>query len=64
MNSYILLEDGTYMKTIPTSEPPFDIHKEFFKVNRSIVQKARLFPEIIEEKPKKSKKKSDITLKA
>lgn len=62
MNSYVLLEDGTYMKTIPGTDAPFDIHKEFFHVTRSIVQKARLFPEITEEKDKKPRKKTDIPL--
>jgi polyphosphate kinase len=64
VNSYILLEDGIYMKNNTDSEPLFDVHKEFFKVTKSIVMKAKLFngakenhPSDVEEKVKPVKKR-------
>ncbi|MCU0428941.1 MAG: polyphosphate kinase 1 [Cytophagaceae bacterium] len=57
MNSYLLLEDGTYMKTIPSEgEESFDAHKEFFHVTKSIVLKARLFPDGYGEKKTETKR--------
>lgn len=43
VNSYILLEDGIYVKKSQGDESPFDVHKEFFKVTKSTVLKAKLF---------------------
>jgi polyphosphate kinase len=43
INSYTLLEDGTYLKKGPGEGTPFDVHKEFFKVTKSTVLKAKLF---------------------
>ena len=54
-NSYTLLEDGIYTKTFNAHEPAFDVHKEFFKVTKSIVMKAKLFNGNHEEKPKAAK---------
>lgn len=42
-NSYLMQEDGTYVKTTPGNEAPFDIHKAFFDLNVAEVMKARLF---------------------
>jgi polyphosphate kinase len=42
-NSYLMQEDGTYVKTTPGNEAPFDIHKAFFDLNVEEVMKARLF---------------------
>jgi polyphosphate kinase len=43
VNSYVMKEDGTYVKRESNGEPPFNIHKEFFHVTREIVMEANLF---------------------
>jgi polyphosphate kinase len=43
VNSYTLLEDGIYTKSLSENEAPFDVHQEFFKVTKSIIMKAKLF---------------------
>jgi polyphosphate kinase len=44
VNTYVLQEDGTYIKREPAeNEPTFNVHKEFFNVNEDIVQNAQLF---------------------
>ncbi|HEU5293068.1 MAG TPA: polyphosphate kinase 1 [Cyclobacteriaceae bacterium] len=43
VNSYWMLEDGTYVKEELNGEPPFNIHKEFYEVTKEIVSHARLF---------------------
>ncbi|MCS6822881.1 MAG: polyphosphate kinase 1 [Cytophagaceae bacterium] len=50
VNSYVLLEDGTYVKIAPSKdEAEFDTHVEFFKVKKNTVLKAKLFD--FENKP-------------
>jgi polyphosphate kinase len=53
VNTYTLLEDGIYMKNFTDSEPAFDVHKEFFKVTKSIIMKAKLFNGAHTEEEKK-----------
>jgi len=43
VNSYLMQEDGTYIKVIPNNEVPFDIHKAFFKLAPDAVIGTRLF---------------------
>ncbi len=44
VNSYVMNEDGEYVKISPENgQELFNIHKEFFKISREIVEKARLF---------------------
>jgi len=38
VNSYVMQEDGTYQKKKADGEEPFNIHKEFYKVNRDTLQ--------------------------
>ena len=43
-NSYLMQEDGSYTPVVPEEgEPVFNIHKEFYKVTREIIEEARLF---------------------
>ena len=41
VNSYIMKEDGSYVKK-QNGEPPFNIHKEFYHVTKEIVMEAKL----------------------
>jgi polyphosphate kinase len=43
VNTYIMKEDGSYIRREPNGEPPFNIHKEFYHVTREIINEARLF---------------------
>jgi len=43
VNAYEMKEDGSYEHLAPNGEPSFDIHKEFYKVKRDGIMKARLF---------------------
>jgi polyphosphate kinase len=43
INSYNMNEDGTYTPMQPGEEKPFNIHKEFYKLNRDIVLNAKVF---------------------
>jgi polyphosphate kinase len=43
VNSYIMKEDGSYVIKEPNGEPPFNVHKEFYRVTRDIVMEAKLF---------------------
>ncbi len=43
VNSYVMLENGNYLQKESNGAPPFDVHKEFFKVSLVDVMKARLF---------------------
>ena len=43
VNAYIMKEDGTYEVKTSHGEPPFNIHKEFFKVTKEIIENARIF---------------------
>jgi polyphosphate kinase len=43
VNSYTLLENGTYMVKEQNGEPAFNIHKEFYHVTKEIVMNAKLF---------------------
>jgi len=42
-NSYVMQEDGTYIpKTVGENEEPFNIHKEFFRVDPNSINDVRL----------------------
>ncbi|MEQ9404761.1 MAG: polyphosphate kinase 1 [Cyclobacteriaceae bacterium] len=43
VNAYEMNEDGTYTHLHANGDKPFDIHKEFYKVRREVVMKAKLF---------------------
>jgi polyphosphate kinase len=43
VNAYRMNEDGTYSKKEANGDPPFNIHKEFYHVNKEIVMEAKLF---------------------
>ena len=43
VNSYLMQEDGTYVKATPGEEAPFDIHQEFFKLSADEAMGAQLF---------------------
>jgi polyphosphate kinase len=43
LNSYIMQEDGSYLREELNGDPPFNIHKEFYSVTRDIVMDAKLF---------------------
>ena len=43
VNSYVLKEDGSYVKKEQNGEPAFNIHKEFYHISREIVMGASLF---------------------
>ena len=43
VNSYLMQEDGTYTRSKPGNEPPFNMHEAFFKVTLDEVMKAQLF---------------------
>jgi polyphosphate kinase len=43
VNSYEMLEDGSYYKLEVQEEFAFDIHKEFFELNRDIINSVSLF---------------------
>ncbi len=42
VNSYEMKEDGTFVELHPNGEPPFNIHKEFYRVKRETVLAAKL----------------------
>jgi polyphosphate kinase len=43
VNSYLLLEDGTYVKTELNGEKPFNVHEEFYKITKEKVWESKLF---------------------
>jgi polyphosphate kinase len=43
VNSYVLLEDGTYIKTEANGEKAFNVHEEFYKVTKEDVWASKLF---------------------
>ena len=43
VNSYIMLEDGSYVMKDKNNDPPFNIHKEFYGVNKEIIETVKLF---------------------
>jgi polyphosphate kinase len=43
VNSYELLEDGTYVKKEANGEKPFNVHEEFYKVTKEDVWASKLF---------------------
>ncbi|MBS1683098.1 MAG: polyphosphate kinase 1 [Bacteroidetes bacterium] len=43
VNSYIMLEDGSYRRKESNGEPPFNAHREFFNVTEESVQRVNLF---------------------
>jgi polyphosphate kinase len=43
VNSYVLLEDGTYVKKEANGEKPFNVHEEFYKVTKEDVWASKLF---------------------
>ncbi|HWZ23444.1 MAG TPA: polyphosphate kinase 1, partial [Cytophagaceae bacterium] len=65
VNSYTLLEDGIYVKSFNGPDTSaFDVHKEFFKVTKNIIMKAKLFNgNHEEEEKKKPEKKRKLALK-
>lgn len=50
VNSYIMQEDGSYVKVIPKEgEEPFNIHQEFFRVRLQDIQDVSLFEEELQK---------------
>jgi polyphosphate kinase len=43
VNAYTMKEDGRYVIKEQNGEEPFNIHKEFFKVTKEIIQDVKLF---------------------
>jgi polyphosphate kinase len=43
VNAYTMKEDGTYVIKEQNGEEPFNIHKEFYKVSKEIIQDVKLF---------------------
>lgn len=43
VNAYDLKEDGSYVQMKPQKQAVFDIHREFYKVKREDIMKAKLF---------------------
>jgi polyphosphate kinase len=43
VNAYTMQEDGSYHMKELNGEPPFNVHKEFYKVTRDIISDAKLF---------------------
>lgn len=42
-NTYIMNEDGTYTLKSPNGSPPFNLHKEFFKVTINKIMPVKIF---------------------
>lgn len=42
VNSWVMQEDGTYVKKQSNGDPPFNIHEEFYKLTRERVMEARV----------------------
>jgi len=49
VNAYVMQEDGTYVKKDSNGEDPFNIHKEFYKVNKENLLELDLSFKHIEE---------------
>ena len=43
VNSYVMQEDGRYVKKSANGETPFNIHHEFYNVTREIIEGVKLF---------------------
>ncbi|HWA33064.1 MAG TPA: polyphosphate kinase 1, partial [Cyclobacteriaceae bacterium] len=43
VNSYIMQEDGSYVKKELNGEKPFNIHKEFYNITKQIIEEVKLF---------------------
>ncbi|CAN5314419.1 polyphosphate kinase 1 [soil metagenome] len=43
VNSYIMKEDGSYVKKEQNGEAPFNIHKEFYDITKEIIEDVKLF---------------------
>ena len=43
VNTYIMQEDGTYIKPEINNEKPFDAHKEFYKLSEEVIKDVSLF---------------------
>jgi polyphosphate kinase len=43
VNSYQMKEDGTYAIKEQNGEAPFNVHTEFYKVTREVIQEVKLF---------------------
>ena len=43
VNSYELMEDGSYTKIMPDGEPRFNVHEEFYKVKKEDILYKKLF---------------------
>jgi polyphosphate kinase len=44
VNTYIMQEDGSYVKKQQNGEAPFSVHKEFYNVTAEIIRDVKLFP--------------------
>ena len=42
-NTYIMQEDGTYVLKERNSDPPYNVHKEFYSVTKEMVKEVQLF---------------------
>ncbi|MEM1137738.1 MAG: polyphosphate kinase 1, partial [Bacteroidota bacterium] len=43
VNSYIMQEDGSYIKPALNNQKPFDSHKEFYKLSEEVIKDVTLF---------------------
>lgn len=43
VNAWILQEDGQYSKMSPGTEPPFNLHNEFYDITKEIIENVKLF---------------------
>ena len=43
VNTYVMQEDGTYVKPEINNEKPFDAHKEFYKLSEDAIKDVTLF---------------------
>lgn len=43
VNAYAMNEDGTYTPKQPDGKPPFNVHKEFYRVTKETVSDVKLF---------------------
>ncbi len=43
VNTYIMQEDGSYAVKVSIGEPPFNVHKDFYTVNREVIEEVSLF---------------------
>jgi polyphosphate kinase len=43
VNSYLMREDGSYVKKQQNGEPEFNVHKEFYHVTKEMIEDVKLF---------------------